>query len=72
MAPQPGAVSVLDLVDDWPASPPSITEEAEIAMRRSEVGFATRNLRTPSEKPGAHPSLRAFADRGRAAGVEKH
>lgn len=70
MAPQPGAVSVLDLVEDCPASPPSITEEAEIAMRRNEFGFAAGNLRTLSERPGAHPSLRASADRARAAGVE--
>lgn len=71
MASQPGAVSILDLVDDSPASPPSIAEQAEEALRRNEGGLAARNLRTLSEKPGAHPSVRALADEAKAAGTVK-
>ncbi len=71
VASQPGAVSILDLVDDSPASPPSIAEQAEEALRRNEGGLAARNLRTLSEKPGAHPSVRALADEAKAAGRVK-
>lgn len=71
VAPQPGPVSILDMVDGSPASPPSITEQAEEAMRRNEGGLVARNLRTLSEKPGAHPSLRGLADKAQAAGAEE-
>jgi|GEM_PF-4015934 len=67
LASQPDAVSILDLVDDSPASPPSITGQAEEAQRRNEGGLAARNLRALAEKPGAHPSPKTLAGRAQAA-----
>lgn len=68
---QPGAISLLDLASDPQENRPSISEQAAEALRRNEGGLSARNLRTLSEQPGAHPSLRDLANRAYKAGIAR-
>lgn len=55
-ASSPSAVSFLDLVEDE-GHTPSITAQAEEALRRDEGGAEARILRDAASQPGASPAL---------------